>query len=84
MPVRCVPIVSAFKFDPNEIPEIVELARSAFVTRPVAVRLPVIVNDAAERPLGNVVDIDGTPDPDVTSTPLFAVARPDIVDPVVA
>jgi hypothetical protein len=57
-------------------------ARSALVTRPVAVNAVVTVKLGAVRPLGNVVEIDGTP-PFVTSTPLFAVAISPTLPPVV-
>src|ERR1700730_2394143 len=60
-----------------------EFTRSAFVISPVAVSVPVTVSPAIVPRLvilpctaaGSVAEIDGTPEPSVTSVPLFAVDR---------
>ncbi len=46
------------------------------VTSPVAVKAVVMVGLPIDRPLGSVVEIEGTPEPEVTSTPLLPLARP--------
>jgi hypothetical protein len=48
-------------------------AKSAFVTSPAAVNEPVTVNAVADRPLGSVVPIDGTPPLLVVRMPLLAL-----------
>jgi hypothetical protein len=57
------------------------VAKSARVTRPVAVKPVVTVREGAVSPLGSVVEIDGTPPLEVTRTPLLPVVRAETVVP---